>query len=146
MRPMVLRGVIFGMAGGLVTCALQLVLTPANMILFSVPIALLVGVALGLSARRAATQATAPQAAAVAGGIAGVGLFLGMVLGSILYLALPSTQDYYRSPQGASGSGQVLNSYLAQDYVGPCSGISGIVDVVFILGTTQLMLRRRTTA
>lgn len=146
MRPMVLRGVSFGIAGGLVTCALQLVLTPANMILFSVPLALLIGVAVGLSARGSATRETAPRAAVVVGGIAGVGLFLGMVVGSIVYLALPSTQAYYRSSRGASGSGQVFNSYLAQEYVGPCSGISGLVDVVLVLGTTQVVLRRRVKA
>jgi hypothetical protein len=65
MRPAVLHGVVFGIGGGLVTCALQLVLTPANMMLFSLPIALLIGVAVGLSVRRSATRATAPQAAAV---------------------------------------------------------------------------------
>src|SRR5258708_31502860 len=107
MRPAVLRGVVFGIGGGLVTCALQLVLTPANMILFSLPIALLIGVAVGLSVRRSATRATAPQAAAVAARIAGVGLFLRMPLASMLYPALPSTQSYYRSHQARSGSGSV---------------------------------------
>ena len=121
-------------------------LTPANMIVFSLPIALLMGVGVGLMVRRSATRTTAPQAAAVAAGIAGAGLFLGMVLGSILYLALLTTQEYYRSHQGASGSGQVLSSYLAQDYVGSCSGISGIIDVGLVLGTSQLMLRRRMKA
>lgn len=144
MRLAVLQGLLLGVLGGLATFALQLVFTPANTILFSLPIALIVGVLVGVLIRRSPSVQNRSQAVVLAGSIAGMGLFLGMVIGSLVYLALPSTQDYYRRVnQGLPAAGPPFGSYLMQDYVSFCSGVSGLIDVGLVVGAGQLLQVRR---
>jgi drug/metabolite transporter (DMT)-like permease len=119
MRSAIIQGLVLGVVGGLATLAPQLALTPANTVLLSMPIALIVGVILGVLIRRSPRVQNRQRVAVLAGSIAGGGLFLGMVVGSLMYLALPSTQDYYRRVnQGLPAAGPPFGSYLMQDSVG----------------------------
>ncbi len=146
MRATPIGGLVFGLVGGSIVFALQILLTPANAIIFSLPIALLVGIALGLALRRAQPVIGAARDAILSATLAGVLLFLGMVLGGIVYLALPATQAYYHLIDEGKSVQAPLNSYLAQDYVGPCSGIFGLIDGALILGSSQLIAARRKRA
>jgi hypothetical protein len=73
-------------------------------------------------------------------------VFIGMLAGAIIYLSLPATQTYYRLySQGLPAAGPPFGSYLAQDYVGYCSGVFGLVGAGMVLGLSRLLVTRLRT-
>jgi hypothetical protein len=133
--------VILGIIGFGLVLSGQLLLTPANMLIFSAIIAVFFGVFTGLVAVRSSLNEVSRPTILIAL-IVGGGIFLGMIIGAVVYLNLPSTQTYYSLYNQGKQVSAPLNSFLAEDYVGFCSGVSGIVNLGLVVGISQIMVAR----
>lgn len=130
-----------GIVSGLALIGLQIFLTPANMILLSSIIAVLVGILTGWAITRSPGGA-AVRPSLLFGLVVGGGLLVGMFVGALIYLNLPSTHNFYSLYNQGKPVSAPLNSYLAENYVGYCSGVAGLVDLGIVVGISQLMVSR----